>query len=444
MSYLAYFLINTSSHIESLFCVYFFSIPMKKRFPVYISYPLTFLLSFAFIAFSAWIRFLADNIATGIAITLLMNASQIGCLFFITKESLSKTIAEFIGAFAVNFIVAQVLGMPDISRTATGFLPFGWTTGNIIGDLMLRLLLRGAICFPIAWFLAWRKTVIDDRHTRIATIVTISLGSLFIAVLSRLTTYLVQDNAAAKILLSVSQIAICILLLYLRTRIFDYSRQQTEILAMQAVIDSQNSQYEHFRDSVSYVNTVCHDLKKQINGIRNRLDDEEYEAIQKALSMYNGRFKTGNEALDMVLYQSRLQCEKNAIHLTVMADGRHLSFLSHYDAYALLNNALSNAIEATMKIDDPEKRIISLVIDRKPPFVTIEVENYFNGDLHRNAQGEIETSKKDGRLHGLGIKSMARILEDYDGFMKIRTDGDIFDLFITIPLQEKTFHDANS
>ena len=232
-------------------------------------------------------------------------------------------------------------------------------------------------------------------------------------------------------------IGFCFLVLYLRTRIFDYSRQQAEILAMQAVIDSQNRQYEHFRESVSYVNTVCHDLKKQVDVIRDKLDEKGFADIQKALSLYDNRFKTGNESLDMVLYQTRLLCQKKGIKLTVLANGSAIGFMRHYDAYALLNNALSNAIEAVERLSDPRKRIISLVIDRKPPFATIEIENYFEGEIRRNAFGEVETSKTDGRLHGFGIKSMQQILESYDGQMTIQTDDGLFDLFMAIPLRDE-------
>ena len=442
-SFFVQFLINISSNIESLLCVYFFSIPMKKRYSPWFLYPLTLLLSFGFIALFALIRSASIGILTGILVTILMNVYQLGFLFLLTKETVTKTIVEYIGAFALNFIVAQLLGLPDIFLGENGFLPFLWTTGNIYGDLFLRLLIRAVICFPFARLFSFSKEVSDDKTTRKVTIITISLASLFVAILSRLSSLIPSSDAIGTMLLSLAMVSFCFLVLYLRTRIFDYSRQQAEILAMQAVIDSQNRQYEHFRDSVSYVNTVCHDLKKQLNIIRDKLDEEEFASLQNALSLYNGRFKTGNDALDMVLYQSRLQCEKKKIKLTVLGDGSAIGFIRHYDAYALLSNALSNAIEACEKISNPQKRIISVVIDRRPPFAIIDIENYFEGEIKRRSDGDIESDKKDNRLHGLGVKSMRRILEEYDGQLTIRAEDGIFALLIAIPLvEEKKVHDA--
>ena len=46
-------------------------------------------------------------------------------------------------------------------------------------------------------------------------------------------------------------------------------------------------------------------------------------------------------------------------------------------------------------------------------------------------------------LSGLGVKSMRRILEEYDGQLTIRAEDGIFALLIAIPLvEEKKVHDA--
>lgn len=437
------FLINTSSNIESLIVLYFFSLTMKKRKHSVLIYLLTFVSAFAFIALFAWIRSLSDGILTGIAVTLLMNAYQLGFLFLLTEETMAKTIVEYIGALSLNFIVAQVLGIPDIVLGNSGFLPFGLTTGNVIGDLVCRLASRALICFPFSRFLCIRKEVVDDKNVRKNAIIILSIASIFIALLTRFSDLMPKEDVVGKILLTVAMVGFCFLVLYLRTRIFDYSKQQSEILVMQAVIKDQNRQYEHYRDSVTYINTVCHDLKKSVNLISDRLSESELSSIENTLSLFNGRFKTGNESLDMVLTQTQLQCKKEGIQLTALANGEALSFMSRYDVFALLSNALSNAIEAVEKVDNPKMKIISLVIAKKPPFATIEIENYYSGQLCFDSQGELESSKEDNRLHGLGIKSMKRILETYDGQMTIRTEDNIFDLQIVIPLRNDKIHDDN-
>ena len=129
--------------------------------------------------------------------------------------------------------------------------------------------------------------------------------------------------------------------------------------------------------------------------------------------------------------------------VVALANGEALSFLSRYDVFTLLNNALSNAIEAVEKVDNPKMKIIYLVIAKKHPFATIEIENYYSGQLRFDSQGDLESSKEDNRLHGLGIKSMKRILETYDGQMTISAENNIFDLRIVIPLRNDEIHDGN-
>ena len=216
-SFQAQFLINTSSNIESLIAIYFFSFMMKKRKYPYLLYPLTFVLSFGFIALFAWIRSMSSNIGTGILVTLLMNAYQLAFLFLLTKESLAKTIVEYIGAFSLNFILAQILGIPDIYLETTGFLPFGLTTGNMYWDLVIRLVFRAVLWFPLSLLLSTRKEVVDDNNVRKNVIIIISIASVFIAILTRFADLIPADDKVGRLLLTIGLIGFCVLVLYLRT-----------------------------------------------------------------------------------------------------------------------------------------------------------------------------------------------------------------------------------
>ena len=193
--------------------------------------------------------------------------------------------------------------------------------------------------------------------------------------------------------------------------------------------------HDNFRDSVNYINSVCHDLKKRIKALQGKISEEELSDMKNALALYNSRFKTGNEVLDMVLYQSRIVCDKHHIRLTCMADGQAVAFLEKNDLYTLLMNALSNAIEASQKVEDAGKRLISLTVRRQNALLEIQCANYFDGKVERNGDGALETTKADGRLHGLGMRSMRYVAGEYEGVVEEKTDGDIFILSIYIPIQ---------
>lgn len=183
------------------------------------------------------------------------------------------------------------------------------------------------------------------------------------------------------------------------------------------------------RDSVEIINMKCHDIKRQLSSLQGKLTENEIAALQEAVKIYDGKIKTGNEILDTILYQKSLYCEKHDIRLTCLADGSLLSFITPSELYALLSNAIENAIEAVINLD-PSKRIISLSVGRSETCdITIEVSNYFD-ERKVVTNG---TSKEDKVHHGYGIKSMRYIAEQYGGVLNTEKQGEIFSLTIKFP-----------
>jgi sensor histidine kinase regulating citrate/malate metabolism len=116
-----------------------------------------------------------------------------------------------------------------------------------------------------------------------------------------------------------------------------------------------------------------------------------------------------------------------------MADGKILSFIRHVDLYALLGNALDNAIESVQKTDDLEKRMIFLNIARRGETLLIHLENYCEVQPQFK-DGLPITTKADRTSHGIGTKSIAYIVGKYDGNAVFGWDGELFRLDITIPI----------
>ena len=116
-----------------------------------------------------------------------------------------------------------------------------------------------------------------------------------------------------------------------------------------------------------------------------------------------------------------------------MVDGDALSRMSSIDVYVLFGNLLDNSIEAVEKIDDPEKRVISLTVGIKNGFVCIQTNNYFTGEVNIQ-KGIPQTTKGDKDYHGFGVKSLTHIAEKYGGAVNVYIQNDIFIVLISIPL----------
>ena len=163
--------------------------------------------------------------------------------------------------------------------------------------------------------------------------------------------------------------------------------------------------------------------------------------IAREVSVYDAVVRTGNDALDTILTEKSLVCEREGIALTCIADGSSLGFLTPAELYSLFGNALDNAIEATRQVEDPEGRSISLLVRRTGDMVSIHVENTCAGKAEFE-DGLPRTTKRDAQgmrdemNHGIGTRSMRALAEHYDGIFSAAQDGDIFCLDIVLPLPD--------
>ena len=104
------------------------------------------------------------------------------------------------------------------------------------------------------------------------------------------------------------------------------------------------------------VNARCHDLKKYFHQLEANMDHTTYSELENAVLALDGIFHTGNRTLNLVLNEKNRFCIQNEIQLTCMGDASGLNYMSEYDLYSLIGNALDNAIEAVTQLKDDEKK----------------------------------------------------------------------------------------
>lgn len=205
-------------------------------------------------------------------------------------------------------------------------------------------------------------------------------------------------------------------------------RLENELQTINILWKEKAKQYEITKQNIEAINVKCHDIRHRIEEIADKNDPlltSGLNELKENISVYDSVVKTGNDILDVVLTEKSLYCERNSINLSVIADGKLLGFMSAYDLYCLFENALSNAIEAVMRIQDTARRSISILVKRSGKMVSIHIENFFAGPVALHGD-EIATSKADELNHGFGLKSMKMLAEKYGGELLFGFDGDIF------------------
>lgn len=252
---------------------------------------------------------------------------------------------------------------------------------------------------------------------------------LLITVILGIYVPVAETSPDVMIIIKLFAVICCLISLCSALNLFEAGQYRYELDMVEQLDRKRREQYEIQKDTIDAVNIKCHDLKKMISSVlgkRNILSADELEKLEGQISIYDAIVKTGNDALDLILTEKSLYCEKNKIKLTIMAEGGDLSFMSDADIYSLFGNILDNAVEAVMKVE-PERRAVTLSIKTVGNMIVVHEQNYFAGKI-KFVNGTPATSKNDTSQHGYGILSIRRIVEKYDGGLDISAEGDIYTL----------------
>lgn len=286
-----------------------------------------------------------------------------------------------------------------------------------------------------AMFVVFGNRIKRDERIELKNLSILVLVVLIVIVdiiISSFVTYYSYDdyNEAYMILLCIYNISCCLFALYIQFELLLRKKLEIDLNMEKRLRRMEEEQYILSKENIELINLKCHDLKHQIHEIGvSSLDAETLNEIENAVCIYDSAIQTGNKALDTILTEKSLLCNKNGIRLTCTANGNNLGFINDTDLYSLFGNIVDNAVEAVMLLDK-EKRVIDLSVKSQGKMQVIKVSNYYVGELVFEQGLPLSTKDKNG-YHGFGMKSIRQIVERYGGELSIEADGMVFNLKAT-------------
>ncbi|HHT67153.1 MAG TPA: GHKL domain-containing protein [Erysipelotrichaceae bacterium] len=245
------------------------------------------------------------------------------------------------------------------------------------------------------------------------------------------------ESDSLNIIIKIFSIFFGLVVLLIGKGLFEQNKKIADMVVLEELWHQEKLQYESIKASMDMINIKVHDLKHILNKVENEINSEDFESLKKAVEFYDGTIRTGNDVLDVILYEKVSLCKKNNVKLTVMADAKKLTFLSPSKLFSLFGNIIENAINATKDLSDPTMRIISLTIKEKNNFLIIEETNFYEGVLELTDENTILTKNENKNKHGYGLKSINYIVKECKGSLDITTDNGCFALTISLPLPKE-------
>ena len=161
------------------------------------------------------------------------------------------------------------------------------------------------------------------------------------------------------------------------------------------------------------------DERKDFGMVRNTLEDAFHQIRTCERTVY-----CENPIVNSVLVLKKRLAEEKNIPMQIITYVDKDTGVDPLDLCSLFCNLIDNAIEASEKITDrEEEHSIKISADCRSGFLILRVENRAQ-QVPEFRNGTCRTSKStDKELHGLGLKLVRQIVEEYDGRMEIKTAG---------------------
>lgn len=224
-------------------------------------------------------------------------------------------------------------------------------------------------------------------------------------------------------------IVCCLLCLIIQFELCKRAAMTQEMEMVRMLWKADSKQLAERKDTIELINMKCHDIRHRLEDYDLPLSNSERNEIESLIHIYDQSYHTGNQTLDVLLADRIMLCEKNHIQLSFLGDGGCLQFLTESEIYSLFGNALSNAVEASCEVEE-EKRQISIIIRTGGDLISINITNYYQGELCFEDGLPATTHSDPQDFHGYGMKSMRTIARKYGGEMNVKAADGVFVLTV--------------
>lgn len=358
---------------------------------------------------------------SGFAISMMYQGKWRMRLFLSVLLLILFTLSEMlVGALLVFFAYVD---MVDIRETAPLYM-----VGLLASNLLVFLLVK---------IIGYKRLDIY-RHMNIRTF----LALLITPVSSAVAMYVMathienyRSTGSMVILLCASSFLIIsnVFVFYMYERQLKSEYESMKFSFIEKQMDLQAAYYKEFSERQTEIQKLSHDMKNSLIGVLGLLERNDYDAAMKQLRKLSGavhentgHFHTGYPAIDALLTSKYQAAQEKRIpmeaHITLPPEMR----MDVLDLCILLGNALDNALEASAKIAEEEKRFIRLNISTFDKYLSVRLINATVDEESEN----YSTTKSDRRLHGFGLEGIRAIAAQHDGSVGITHKQNVFSLTV--------------
>lgn len=357
----------------------------------------------AYLLFHNWAITLASNILPFFAIT------------FFYKEGMIRRVLNVAAIYAITMgCDVLVMTLQNMMHIESAVFSEGFATSLVIiaaADISNKCL-------------HMKKDILGRTPAMYyVTLLFVPLGSIFIAYF------------AAKGLNAVSLITAVILLLinidifYLYDNVIDLFSERCEREVMESQNKAIQNQLEVVQQSQLRIRCLKHDMDNHLLRLKDLIEKEKYaealeylETVKSSTAADKKLIDSGNDLIDSMLNYKLARLHDNIEQKYDIVVPKDLSF-TEFDLNVIIGNLADNALEALEQLPADEPKKLEISIRYKQGYLKVYFGNTFDGIMPEDG-----SRKRDHDNHGLGLKSVERIVHKYGGDMRAKVSDNWYEI----------------
>ncbi len=220
-------------------------------------------------------------------------------------------------------------------------------------------------------------------------------------------------------------------------KIYDSIHMANEKTILKQQNIAYENQYKIMKESAQTIKSLKHDMKNHLIVLEELYKTGKTAEIEsyigQLLETIDGEaFANSNNFVIDSIINLKLQkfTHSNADISVEIAIPSELP-ISNYDLTTILGNLLDNAITAMEQSTTP---LLKLNILYNMGNLIILIDNSYN-NIVPEENGSFKTTKSNKEIHGIGISSIQKTLEKYQGEMQMEYDQQLFSTSVIIPCE---------
>lgn len=345
------------------------------------------------------------------------------------QGSIKKNVLSIISIYSVNVVIESlVFSIIKTNGKSSDIL-------ELVNECIVSI---GILLFVVV---LEKTRAIKEKEFQIRSslwlwLISVPVISIVIILLMLNSTGLGERNIEIEI---AGILVINLAIFYLYGAVQDYYRQKIEKEEFFNRMEIYANQLDIMKNSYQKIKELRHDMRHHLGELKYLANTNEKKQLlayieDMELHMINTEeyVSSGNKEIDGTLNYLLQTAKKKLKEVDVSVSIPENLEIHNYLFNVILGNLLENAIAAAVKT---ERKYLKIHIKLKQNVIYIVVENSYNGEV-KIKDNKIMTSKKDKKIHGIGLESVKRMVEEMNGMLDIQWKESVFTVNIIFYLEE--------